>query len=278
MKNLFRYLGIGATISLTLIIINSCTQKSACSLTQQLGNVSVQLNDSIYNQVFGNKSCSPHSLTLRLPVNSSSENTGRKSSTQKYTPKIISLVTFSNEYESFSIKRIDKYADGWTYSDKDACLAWKWKSSKQNDKQQELILSMERNLQIRDPNIKSIIFIVSLPLEIKDSEANITLKRYTLNESRVGNTPTFKLRKDFPQLRELLREKEKRRFRASNESFNEGEKVSKEIAAELESINNQVGVYLEQNVNLLLDDNYKETYSEGSESDYCAMPTDFQQS
>lgn len=276
MRNFFRYLGISATISLTVMAIQSCSKISGCEIqTQQPQNASVQLNDSIYNQVFGKKSCSPKSLTLRLPVNSSTENTDKKLNSHKYTPKIITLVTFSNEYESLSIKRIDKYADSWIYSQKDACLAWIWKASEENDKQKKLILSMERNLRIHDPKIKSIIFIVSLPLEIIENQVNITLKRYTLNTSRIGKVHHFKLGRQFPELKDLLRQQEKGRFRASNKFFNEGKKVSQKIAEELESINNQVGVYLEEDLNSLLDAEYKETYSDRSESSYCEIPTNF---
>lgn len=279
MRNFFRYLGIGATISLTLMTIQSCSKINACEIqTQQPQNTSVQLNDPIYNQVFGNKSCSPNSLTIRLPVNSFAESTDKKLSIQKYTPKITTLVTSSSQYENFSIKRIEKYSDGWTYSNKDACLAWMWKQSKQNDKQKDLILSMERNLQIRDPNIESIVFIVSLPLEIIENQVNITLKRYTLNTSRIGKSHKFKLGKQFPELKDLLRQQEKGRFQANNELFNEGKKVSQKFAEELESINNQVGVYLEEDLDSLLNDNYKETYLNRSESPSCEIPTDFQES
>ncbi|MEH2149083.1 hypothetical protein [Nostoc sp.] len=171
MKNIYRYLKllvIKLTFVFPILALTSCKNIPPCeNVAQKAQKTSVQLNESIYNKVFGNKSCSLRQLNLRLPVNSSTNNQDKNSNSQGYTPRITTFLTFSNKDENFSITRLDKKNGTWFYTEGDSCLAWKWSG---NDKNQNLVLSMERNLQIRDTNIQSVVFIVSLPHEIKEVE------------------------------------------------------------------------------------------------------------
>ncbi len=280
MKNIYRtlrYLGIGATIILPILVLTSCNKISTCEEVQiqKVQNISVQLSEPIYSRVFGSKSCSPRKLELRLPVNSPIENPDKKSTNQTYTPKITTLVTFSSKYENFSIIRLDQKANGWIYTESDSCLSWKWS---QEDKGQNLILSMERNLQIRNPNIKSVIFILSLPLEIKEArELDLILKRYTWEKdtSRVGDIYNFN-RKDYPEILAILKERE-RGTRNDSNAFGAGKPVSNEIAEELQNIGDKGGVYLIQEFASKKPRLDKESYHDSPESPACRIPDDLKQ-
>jgi hypothetical protein len=274
MNNIYRSLGFGASIILATLALVSCSRMNACEVqTQDAQKESVQLNDFIYNRVFGSKSCSPQKLILRLPINLKIENQNKESRNQQYTTKITTLVTFASNYNNFYITRIDKSKKGFIYTNKDSCLAWKWSK---DDKQKVLNLTMERNLQIRDPNLESVIFIVSLPIEIKEAGIDVTLERYTWDSdtARVGAIHNFNLRKEYPEIKNILRQKERGSIN-TREGFSEGKKVSNEIAAELIKINDMGGVHLDRDLAVLLKAKYEKTYHDSPDYPACEIPIDF---
>ncbi|WP_293044531.1 hypothetical protein [Moorena sp. SIO1F2] len=234
-----RYLGILVTLIFNSIGLHSCTtQISPCHIqTEEARSISVQSNEPIYNEIFGNQECSPQKLVLRIPVNSRQEIPDTNSLlNHRYTPKIVTLLTFSHQAKSFYIRRIDNHNDGWVYK-KASCLAWKWS---REDEQQVLNLSLERNLQIRDPKIKSVIFIVSLPFEIKDAQPNVDLQVYTWD--LFEGIYYLKL-KNYPNLKEILRQKDRRSIQASK-AFRDGKTVKHEIQKELNQIDDIGGIHL----------------------------------
>ncbi|NMF64218.1 hypothetical protein DP113_07435 [Brasilonema octagenarum UFV-E1] len=278
MKSFYQLLGISATIILASLALTSC--KHQCEFTtQDAQKESVQLNDSIYSRIFGSQSCSPHKLVLRLPVNVNikTEKQDKVLTSINYTPKITTLVTFSSNYKIFDISRIDEYANGFIYTNKDTCLAWK-PSNDNKQQEQVLYLSMERNLQIRNPNIKSVIFLVSLPLEMKEAGVNITLERYVRDKdtSKVGAINYFNFSRQYPILKFLLRQKEKGRINAS-EAFHEGKQVSNEVAREFLEISDMGGVLLEHDLESMIEAKYKKTYLDSPESPACEIPKDLKQ-
>ena len=102
---------------------------------------------------------------------------------------------------------------------------------------------MERNLLIRDRNIQSVIFIVSLPVEIREAETVIIIDNYTWD--RVGSTTEVNFKKNYPILKNKLMQNEKRSIKASEE-FVDGKKVDNELAIELAEIANKGGLYLDK--------------------------------
>ncbi|AOY79675.1 hypothetical protein BJP36_06800 [Moorena producens JHB] len=263
------YLGIIVTLILNSIALQSCTtQISPCHIqTEEARSISVQSNEPIYNEIFGNQECSPQKLVLRIPVNSRQEITDTKSLlNQRYTPKIVTLLTFSHQAKSFYIRRIDNHNDGWIYK-KASCLAWKWS---REDEQQVLNLSLDRNLQIRDPKIKSVIFIVSLPFEIKDAQTNVNLQVYTWD---IFEGIYYLKLKNYPNLKEILIQKDRRSSQASN-AFRDGKTVKPEIQKELNQIDDIGGVNLDKYFESILDGEYLKKYIPSSEDTYCEIPDD----
>ncbi|MBH8567212.1 hypothetical protein I8748_34545 [Nostoc sp. CENA67] len=274
MKNFNQLLLIITTVMLASLTLTSCKQE--CEIKNQYPQKeSVQLNDSIYNRVFGSKSCSPQKLVLRLPVNVNLkiEKHNKLLTSSIYTPRITNFVIFSSNNSNFYITRVDEYANGFIYSNKDTCLAWKWSN---DNKQQVLHLSMDRNIQIRDPNIKSVIFLISLPLEIKEAGVGITLERYVRNTetSKVGLISNFKFNKEYPILKSLLRQKEKGRLNA-NDAFQEGKQVDRNVAGELSKISDINGVYLEHDLEPMIKEKYEKTYLDTPDYPACEIPKDF---
>jgi hypothetical protein len=271
MNNIYRYLGCTATTILTILGLTSCSQIRACEIQDKNSHkVSVQSNNSIYSKIFGSKRCSPPKIILRVPVNSKAENQGEKdsSSIQPYTPNIMTLVTFSREYKSFYVRRIDQYKDDFFYTKKDSCVAWKWS---EDNEQQVLNLSMDRNLQIRDRDIKSVIFIISLPVEIKEAKTKIILKRYVLD--RLGDKYKLNFKKIYPILKGTLRQKERQNTKASD-AFVDGRKVNNEIAKELAIISQKGGVHMDEDFESALDSEQVEKYTPSAESPACEIPED----
>lgn len=274
MNNIYRYLGITTAVTLILALA-SCRSISDCEVqSKDAEKASVQLNTSMYSKIFGNKQCSPQKIVMRVPVNFKIEKGEQNSlSKQQYQPKITTLVTFSSEYKTFHVRRIDEYKSGkFYYSQKDTCLAWKWSG---NNNQQTLTLSMERNLQIRDPGIKSVVFLVVLPVEIKEAATTVILKRYAWD--RYGAIHEFNLKNKYPVFFKTLRQNEQQKAKAS-EAFVDGQKVSNQIAAELKKIVDKGGVHLDQSFASLgyTDDTQK--YIPNQESPACEIPDDLKKS
>lgn len=265
-----RYLGIIVTLILNSIGLQSCTpQITPCPIqTEEARSISVQSNEPIYNEIFGNQECSPQKLVLRVPVNSRPEITdSQRLLNQRYTPKIVTLLTFSHQAKSFYIRRIDNHNDGWVYK-KASCLAWKWS---REDDQQVLNLSLERNLQIRDPKLKSVIFIVSLPFEIKDAQPNVNLQVYTWD--LFEGLYYIKL-KNYPNLKEILRQKDRRSSQAIH-AFRNEQTVKNKIQQELNQIDDIGGIHLDKYFESILDGEYLKKYTPSSEDKYCEIPKDF---
>lgn len=274
MNNIYRYLGTTATVTL-ILALTACSSIPDCKVeTKDAHKVSVQLNTSIYSKIFGNEKCSPKKLVVRVPVNFKIPEADQDSRNNKqYQPTITTLVTFSSEYQTFHVRRIDEYkSGGFYYSKKESCLAWKWSS---DNSQQTLTLSRERNLQIRDPGIKSVIFLVVLPVEIKEAATKVILKRYVWE--RYGDTYKFNFQKEYPILKKTLRQKERQSIQASKD-FVDGQKVSDQIAAELEKIVDKGGVHLDKNFDSLLDSEDREKYTPNKESPSCGIPEDLKKS
>lgn len=270
MNNIYRYLGI-TTVFTLILALTSCTSISDCEVqSKDAEKVSVQLNTSMYSKIFGNKQCSPKKIVVRVPVNFKIEKEGKNIlNKQQYQPKITTLVTFSSEYKKFHVRRIDEYENGDFHSSKkDTCLAWKWS---RNNNQQTLTLSMERNLQIRDPGIKSVIFLVVLPVEIKEATTKVILKRYAWD--RYGDIHKFNLKNEYPVLKNTLRQNEQQRAKAS-EAFVDGQKVSSQMAAELKKIVDQGGVHLDKSLASLGDTEGTQKYIPNQESPACEIPDD----
>ncbi len=265
------------TIILPILSLASCHKIDICENVdfKTPYKTSVQINENIYNKIFGNSSCSPGKIELRLPVNSSIENLTQKSKEDIYTPEISTFVTFSSQNDKFSIIRLDKKENDWIYTEGDSCLAWKWHES---EKKQTLTLSMERNLQIRNPDIKSVLFIVVLPLEFKEAKPDLNLKFYTWDKttSKLGPTEIFQ-QKDYPEIRELLRQKQTGNSNDSN-AFIHGRKVSKEIAEEMKNIANNGKIYLVKELVSMIDAEEKKSYHYAPESPACDIPNDWKQS
>lgn len=273
MRIFYKLLGISATIILANIALISCQSKCEFT-TQDAQKESVQLNDSIYNRIFGSKSCSPQKLILRLPVNVNlkTEKQNKILNKTSYTPQITTLVTFSNKYKNFDISRLDEYGNGFFYTKKDTCIAWKWSNG---NKQQVIYLSMERNLQIHNNNIKSVIFLVSLPLEMKEAGVDITLERYVRNTdtSKVGLISYFNFNKQYPILKNLLKQKEKGRINI-NDAFQEGKQVQPNIKRELLEISKISGIHIERSLEKMIKEKYEKTYLDTAESPACEISKD----
>jgi hypothetical protein len=269
MNPVYRYLGSTATVILTALMLQSCSKVELCQVkTDQAQTKSVQANHSIYNQVFGSQRCSPKKLLLRVPVNLiSSTNPQQRSSSQKF-PEITTMVTFSREYKTFYIRRIDRHLnDVFYYSPKDSCLSWKW-----SENNQKLILSLERNLQINDPSLKSIIFIISLPVELKEAAGNIDLHLYTWD--RGGEKYDFNLKTDYPILKDALREKERNKLQSRD--FNENQKASQEISEEFNLLSDRPGLYLDRDIKELIEATALEKYQLDLHFPSCKVPPDLQ--
>ena len=270
MNNIYRYLGITTAVTL-ILALTSCISISDCEVqSKEAEKASVQLNTSMYSKIFGNKKCSPKKIVVRVPVNFKIEEGDQDSSNNKqYQPTITTLVTFSSEYQNFHVRRIDEYkSGGFYYSKKESCLAWKWSN---DNSQQTLTLSMERNLQIRDPGIKSVILLVVLPVEIKEAATKVILKRYVWE--RYGDTYKFNFKNEYPILKNTLRQKARQSIQASKD-FVDGQKVSDKIAAELEKIVDKGGVHLDKNFDSLLDSEDREKYTPNKDSPSCEIPED----
>lgn len=275
MKIIYQYLVTIATIVPTVFALTCCNKIKTCEVQDEKAySESVQASNSVYSRVFGTQKCSPHKIILRIPVNFKIEDQKAASVTsQSYQPKVTTVVTFSREYKTFYIRRIDQDVNGAVYySQKDSCLAWKWSRA---GEQAILSLSLERNLQIRDPNIKNIIFIISLPVEIKEAESDIALKRYTWD--RVGDIYNFDLKKEYSILKDALRSKEKLKAEGSD-AFVDGKKVNDEMAKELSILSIKGGVHLDEDIASMLDTQFVENYIPGSESSSCEIPADLKKS
>ncbi|NEP32949.1 hypothetical protein [Moorena sp. SIO3B2] len=233
--------------------------------------ISVQPNESIYGKIFRYRNCSPHRLILRLPANAIRQSEGENSfKNQQHTPKISTILTFSRQPKTFYIRRIDQLKDGLYFSDEDSCFAAKWSSD-----QEQVILnvSIERNLLINDPDIKGIIFIVSLPAEMIETKPKIVIYRYTWD--RAGDKDSFKLR-EYPNFAVALKENDQPK---NNEiyDFTSGEKVSKNLSNELFNLVDKGGVYMIEEYR----DNFSEfkgeivKYDRNQSHDNCAVPKDW---
>lgn len=275
MNNICRYLGITVAFTLILALTSCTTSISDCDVqSKDAEKVSVQLNTSMYSKIFGNKQCSPKKIVVRVPVNFKIEEAEKGSSSkQQDKPKITTLVTFSTEYKTFHVRRIDEYKNGgFHYSKKDTCLAWKWS---ENNNQQTLTLSMERNLQILDPGIKGVIFLVVLPVEIKEAATKVIFKRYAWD--RYGDIHKFNLKDEYPVLKNTLRKNEQQRAKAS-EAFVDGQKVSNQMAGELKKIVDQGGVHLDKSFASLGDSEDTQKYVPNQKSPSCEIPDDLKKS
>lgn len=204
-------------------------------------SVSVQPNSSIYGSLFGNQNCLPHKMILRLPVNAIIQNSKSSLENEKHTPKVSTIVTFSHQPETFYIRRIDELKDGLKYSDNDTCFAGKWSSEGDTV---VFHASMERNLLISNPDITSIIFIVSLPLEIKEAKTKIFIDKYTWD--RVGNENNFRFR-EYQNIKSVLRGNDKGKNNQTDD-VSSGDKVNADVASELENLVKKGGLYLEKYV------------------------------
>lgn len=132
MKKKNRYQYFGLIIPLVVIglffyptISKLFRAKNFCQVQgETLFSRSVQPNESIHRSLFREKNCSPHKMVLRLPVNAIIQNPGTTISLQQYTPKISTIVTFSNSNKpEFYIRRIDQYEDGFYFTNSDSCFA-----------------------------------------------------------------------------------------------------------------------------------------------------------
>lgn len=231
--------------------------------------ISVQPNSSIYNNLLGNQNCLPHKIILRLPVNAIIENSNNSLKNEKHTPKVSTIVTFSHQPETFYIRRIDQLKDGLEFSNKDSCFAGKW--SGEGD-QVVFHASMERNLLISDPGIASIIFILSLPIEIKEAKTKIYIDKYTWD--RVGNEYDFRVR-EYQNIKSALRINDRRKNNQTDD-FLSGGKVSADLASELENLVGKGGLYIEKSVAELVesqDQIFK--YDRNQLPFNCAIPKDW---
>ncbi|NEO68696.1 hypothetical protein [Moorena sp. SIO3H5] len=235
-------------------------------------SISVQPNDSIYREIFGERNCSPHRLILRFPANAIIKSQGENSfKNQRHTPKISTILTFSHQPETFYIRRIDQLKDGLHFSAKDSCSAAKWSSEQE---QAILHVSIERNLLINDPDIKGIIFIVSLPAEMRETKPKILIHRYTWD--RAGAQEIFQLR-EYPNFAVALKENDKYKNNQIYD-FTSGDKVSKNLSSELVKLVDQGGVYIEKYVvNGKLSDfqGKKDKYDPDQLPSSCAIPKDW---
>jgi hypothetical protein len=232
-------------------------------------SVSVQPNSSIYGSLFGNQNCLPHKIILRLPINAIIQNSKSGLKNENYTPKVSTIVTFSYQPETFYVRRIDQLEDGLKFSNKDSCFTGKWSSE---EDQVVFHASMERNLLISDPDIASIIFILSLPLELKEAETKIFIDKYTWD--RIGNEDNFIIR-DHQNIKSALRINDQRINNPIND-FDGGGKLSENLASELEKLVNKGGLYIEKYVSKLVESQDKIfKYNRSQNQDDCSIPKEW---
>ncbi|KST65542.1 hypothetical protein [Mastigocoleus testarum] len=274
-KNISQYLVIITTIVLVNLIITSCQSKCEFAANQDAQKESVQLNDFIFSRVFGSNSCSPKKLFLRLPVNVNVELLNKENllSGKEYTPKITSFVTFSSQPNTFTISRIDEFKNGFFYTKKDTCLAWKWLKIKGQNS--VLTLSMERNLKIHDQNIKSVIFLISLPVEMRDARSDISIERYVWEKetSKVGRIEFFNFNQKYPILRNLFRQRDRGRLQTVD-AFSEGKSVDGKIIEEISEISDRGGLHVDREIEELIISKYEKTYLDTADYPPCKIPED----
>lgn len=223
---------------------------------------SVQPNSSIYGNFFRSQNCLPHKIILRLPINAIIENSNNSRDKGKHNPQVSTIVTFSHKPETFYIRRIDQLKDSLKFSNKDSCFSGKW--STEGD---EVVFhaSMERNLLISDSDIVSIIFILSLPIEIREAKTKIFIDKYTWD--RIGNENYFRIR-EYQNLMSVLRAKDK-----LDSTKNE---VSTNLASELESLVGKGGLYIGKYVAELIESQDKIVKYDPSQNEgACAIPKDW---
>ncbi len=130
---------------------------------------------------------------------------------------------------------------------------------------------MERNLLISNPDITSIIFIVSLPLEIKEAKTKIFIDKYTWD--RVENEYDFRVR-EYQNIKSALRINDKRKNNKTDD-FYDGGKVRADQASELENLVVKGGLYIEKSVAELVESRQKLNYDPHQLPDNCAIPKDW---
>lgn len=266
MKSLYKLLAVITIFSIIFVTLKS--RSNTCELQVTSGEaISVQLRERIYHRIINPPICPPDKIVLAIPDNLKTT-TGEPISAKgnQEAPKISTLITISNKSNRFFIGRIDKIGDQWFYTKYDTCLAWKW-SVEDNDKQ-VLYLSTERNLQIYSNNISRIIFVISLPFEIIETQPEILVQPYTWN--RIGGFYRLSMT-SYPELARDLRLVEEDRPQASN-TFYPGQAVSPDLVKELDRIDKMGGVHynreLETNLVQLDAKAFQPSLTAGS----CAVP------
>jgi hypothetical protein len=233
-----------------------------------LRKASVQSNN-MYSQVFRDRSCAPKRMVLKVPVIQKLPDLSAQLGKVVNSPEIATILTISNDSQSFHIRRVDQSGSSLNVSSGDTCVAWKWSEKGQEE---TLTLSLERNLQIHDPKIKKVIFIVSLPIEFKQAETILSVQRSVLEGSgnnRAGGIFQVNLRDISPNLFKALDLKDmmgKRHWISSTS-------VSRDISEELVDLTKQIGVYVDFPVNEIKDKSDEIlSYEKLSEEISCEIP------
>jgi hypothetical protein len=275
-KTLVFSIGIGSFVIALAILGPSLTRPKVCglgSLTTEARKDSVQSTKNIYGQILGDQDCAPNKLVVKLPVIQKDVNIS-KQLYKENSPDIATILTVSNQSRSLYVRRIDLTKTAFKVSSDDSCIGWKWKS---DQGKQILSLTLERNLQIHDPNISKIYFLVVLPVEMKKANTSVSIQRSVLPDygsNRAGDIFPIKLKDgNLKNLSDLINQATSN---PSQATWMSGKELSQDISKELSEQFNLSGVYIDKPVfNLKDKSDAILPYEKTSEKNSCELPKDF---
>ena len=204
---------------------------------------------------------------MRVPENSNIQDDDQNALKQR-VPKITTLVTYYHEEsnKSFKVIRFDRASNKWQISKKESCFAWKWRKFEEKS---ELVISMERNLEIQDPNITDIVFLVSLPITAFKNDPEVVLQRYNFGSS-IDQT-IFNV-KDHPSLQEHVG-LSKTTANHVGTQFSPGIDLLPEISSELTKISSG-NIQFDKDIKGFIQDSKSIGYQKSQDRSYCAIPSD----
>jgi hypothetical protein len=258
------------------ILLKLILKPQSCEATTTNPQKESLQNNNFYREIFGEKRCAPKRVILTVPIRQKLKTNSGQAQFSKIQeanpPEIISILTISDSPQSFYVKRIDETESGFNVKG-NTCLAWKWLEQKQEE---TLSLSLARNLQIYDPSIKRIIFIISLPVELQKAETRLALKRSVLQEegnSQAGEIIPIRLRKVTPNLVKVLKQKPTSSQSLKEQSWSSGAPILKDVSSEISTLTKRVGVYVDSPVKGLQDSSDSiESYEKLSQEATCEIP------
>lgn len=272
LKTSISFLGIVLFLALITLLPKAISKPDTCEVNNddpQKG--SIQTNN-FYSSIFGSKSCAPKFINVKIPVAQKISGNVAQVNTPN-PPEIVSIITFSNSSQSFYVKRIDETKSGLSVSKGDTCVAWKWSGDKG---EQILNLSFQRNLQIYDPAVSKILFIISLPIELQKAGSNLSVERSVLEgsiNSQAGEVVLTKLKDEKPNLSRLVVKQDTTPEAQNLQRWAKGSPISKELSNELISFMDRIAVYVDNPVHNIKNKSDKiESYTSLSKNNSCEIP------